>query len=248
MLPDGEKREKLKEMGFLDHLEELRSGLIWVIVVWLGTSIVLWFFSRSLIDFILAGIPLKSLYFNAPTEAFVIRMKLSFIAGFLVSFPYILFRICVFVSPGLFSSEKKVIFPFILPATLLFYLGVVFAYWIMIPIVLDFLMKFGTDMLSPLISVGKYFTFVGKLCFSFGIVFELPLVIVFLTIAGVISPEKLLKQWRWVVLIVFIAGALLTPPDPVSQLLMAFPLIILFFISVILSIFIKRGGRKERKS
>jgi sec-independent protein translocase protein TatC len=248
MLTDGEKKEKLKEMGLLDHLEELRSGLIRVIAVWLGTSIVLWFFSRPLVDFLLAGIPLKSLYFNAPTEAFMTRMKLSFIAGFLVSFPYILFKICAFVSPGLFSSEKKVIFPFILPATLLFYLGVVFAYWIMIPIVLDFLMKFGTDMLSPLISVGKYFTFVGKLCLSFGIVFELPLVIVFLTIAGVISPEKLIKQWRWVVLIVFIVGALLTPPDPVSQLLMALPLIILFFISVILSIFIKRTGRKERKS
>jgi len=178
MLSDGEKNEKLVEMGLLDHLEELRSGLISVIAVWLGLSIILWFFSDRLIDFLLAGIPLESLYFNAPAEAFMTRMKLSFIVGFLLSFPYILFRIWAFVSPGLFSSEKKVVFPFIFPSTLLFYLGVCFAYWIMIPVVLDFLIKFGTDMLSPLISVGKYFNFVGRLCFTFGIVFQLPLAII----------------------------------------------------------------------
>jgi sec-independent protein translocase protein TatC len=246
-LADEERNEKLKEMGFLDHLEELRSGLICVIAVWLGVSIVLWFFSKPLIDFLLAGIPVESLYFHAPAEAFMIRMKLSFIAGFLVSFPYILFRVWAFVSPGLFSSEKKAIFPFVFPSTLLFYFGVLFAYWIMIPVVLDFFMKFGTAMLSPLLSVEKYFSFAGRLCFTFGIVFQLPLAIIFLTVAGVISPEKLLKQWRWVVLAVFVAGALLTPPDPVSQLLMALPLIILFFISVILSIIVRKRGRRENK-
>ncbi|HMA76208.1 MAG TPA: twin-arginine translocase subunit TatC [Candidatus Krumholzibacteriaceae bacterium] len=246
MLSDGEKNEKLVEMGLLDHLEELRSGLISVIAVWLGLSIILWFFSDRLIDFLLAGIPLESLYFNAPAEAFMTRMKLSFIVGFLLSFPYILFRIWAFVSPGLFSSEKKVVFPFIFPSTLLFYLGVCFAYWIMIPVVLDFLIKFGTDMLSPLISVGKYFNFVGRLCFTFGIVFQLPLAIIYLVISGVVSPWKLLRQWRWVVLTVFIVGAFLTPPDPVSQLLMALPLIALFFTSVALSIFIRKSGGKDR--
>ncbi|MDZ7859305.1 MAG: twin-arginine translocase subunit TatC [Candidatus Krumholzibacteriota bacterium] len=245
MLSDGDKSEKLIEMGLLDHLEELRSGLISVIAVWLGVSIILWFFSDHLIDFLLAGIPLESLYFNAPAEAFMTRMKLSFIVGFLVSFPYILFRIWAFVSPGLFSSEKRVVFPFIFPSTLLFYLGVCFAYWIMIPVVLDFLIKFGTDMLSPLISVGKYFNFVGRLCFTFGIVFQLPLAIIYLVISGAVSPGKLLRQWRWVVLVIFIVGAFLTPPDPVSQLLMALPLIVLFFASVALSIFIRKSGGKD---
>lgn len=233
-------------MGFLDHLEELRSALIWSIVAWLATSIIIWFFSRHVLDFLLKSIPVESLYFHAPTEAFMIRLKLSFILGFLVSFPYILFRIWAFVAPGLFSREKRVVIPLVFPSTILFYVGVVFAYWILIPIVLDFLIKFGTDMLSPLLSVGKYFGFVARLCFAFGLVFQLPLVIVFLTSMGMISARALLRQWRWAMIIIFVAAAVLTPPDPTSQLLMALPLVFLFLGSVILSIVIEKRMQKDK--
>ncbi len=244
-MSDGSQNRELSEMGILDHLEELRSTLISVIASWLGASIILWFFSGFIMDFLLAGIPVESLYFHAPAEAFLTRMKLSFIMGFLVSFPYILFRVWSFISPGLFASEKKVVIPLIFPSTLLFYLGVVFAYWIMVPVALGFLLKFGTGMLSPLISVEKYFSFVGRLCFAFGLVFQLPLIIIFLSIADLISPTALLKQWRWVVLAIFATGAVLTPPDPASQLLMAAPLLVLFFASVLVAILIKKS--KERK-
>lgn len=241
-----EREEELKTMGFLDHLEELRSALIWSIVAWLATSIIIWFFSRHVLDFLLKSIPVESLYFHAPTEAFMIRLKLSFILGFLVSFPYILFRIWAFVAPGLFSREKRVVIPLVFPSTILFYVGVVFAYWILIPIVLDFLIKFGTDMLSPLLSVGKYFGFVARLCFAFGLVFQLPLVIVFLTSMGMISARALLRQWRWAMIIIFVAAAVLTPPDPTSQLLMALPLVFLFLGSVILSIVIEKRMQKDK--
>ena len=203
-------------------------------------SIVTWFFSGRILDFLLAGIPVENLYFNAPTEAFVVRIKLSFILGFLVAFPYILFRFWSFVSPGLFSREKRAVFPLVFVSTILFYVGVVFAYWILIPIVLDFLVRFGTEMLRPLLSVGKYFGFVARLCFAFGLVFQLPLVIVFLTGIGAISPRALIKQWRWAILVIFIAAAILTPPDPASQLLMALPLVALFLISVLLSMIIEK--------
>lgn len=232
-------------MGILDHLEELRSTLISVIASWLLTSIVLWFFSGYILDFLLATIPVESLYFHAPAEAFMVRMKLSFIAGFLLSFPFILFKVWSFISPGLFSSEKRVILPLIFPSTVLFYLGVVFAYWAMIPVVLNFLLKFSTGMLSPLISIEKYFSFVGRLCFAFGIVFQLPLIVVFLAVADLISPMALLRQWRWVVLAIFTAGAVLTPPDPASQLLMALPLLVLFFASILISVFIKKSRSKK---
>jgi sec-independent protein translocase protein TatC len=232
-------------MGFLDHLEELRSTLISCIVTWIGLSVVLWFFSRRTLDFLLEGLPVESIYFNAPTEAFMIRLKLSFILGFLVAFPYMLFKVWSFVSPGLFSREKRVVFPLIFFATALFYLGVVFAYWALVPIVLEFLVKFGTEMLLPLLSIGKYFSFVARLCFAFGIVFQLPLVIVFLTSIGVISARALLRQWRWAILIIFVTAAVLTPPDPASQLLMALPLVLLFLISVLLSLIIE--SRRERR-
>lgn len=235
-----EKEEKLKEMGFLDHLEELRSALISVLVAWVGTSMVIWFLSRYILDFLLAGIPVESLYFQAPVEAFMVRLKLSFVTGFLVSFPYILFRVWAFVSPGLFNREKKVIIPLIVPSSFLFYVGAAFAYWILIPIVLNFLIKFGTDQLRPLISIERYFEFVARLCFAFGLVFQLPLVIIFLTSIGLVSPRTLLKQWRWAVIIIFIAGAVLTPPDPASQLLMALPLVLLFLVSVLFSLVIEK--------
>ena len=232
-------------MGFLDHLEELRSVIIASLVAWIGLSLILWFLSRRVLDFLLLDLPVDNLYFHAPVEAFMVRLKLSFILGFLVGFPYILFRVWSFVSPGLFSRERRFVVPLVISATLLFYCGVAFAYWILIPIVLHFLIGFGTQFLLPLLSIGKYFGFVARLCFAFGIVFQLPLVIVFLTSIGVISARALLRQWRWAILVIFLMAAALTPPDPTSQLLMALPLVVLFFGSVLLSIIIEKRRREE---
>ena len=242
----SDNSENLREMGFLDHLLELRSTIIWILAVWLGTSIILWFFSGYLFDFLLSTVPVESLYFNAPIEAFMVRLKLSFITAALIAFPFALFKTWAFISPGLFSREKRIIIPMIAPSAILFYSGALFAYWVMIPIVLGFLLRFGTDMLSPLISVSKYFEFVARLCFAFGIVFQLPLAIIFLTWIGVVSPKTLLRKWRYAIVIIFITGAVLTPPDPASQLLMAIPLVILFIGSVLLSlIFEKRRKQRE---
>ena len=238
--------EKLEEMGFIDHLVELRSTIIWILAAWLGSSMVFWFFSGRLLDFLLSTIPVENLYFNAPVEAFMVRMKLSFITGALVSFPFALFKAWSFVSPGLFAREKRVIIPMILPSAVLFYVGVFFAYIVMVPLVLGFLLRFGTEMLEPLISVSKYFGFVARLCFAFGVVFQLPLAILFLSSIGVVSPRALLRQWRWAVIIIFAVGALLTPPDPASQLMMALPLVFLFLLSAVLAlVFEKRRKRRE---
>ena len=242
-----QNNEELKEMGFLDHLEELRSTLIFSIVAWVVLSIVIWFFSGRILDFLLAGIPVDNLYFNAPTEAFVVRIKLSFILGVLIAFPYILFRFWAFVAPGLFSRERRTIFPLVFFSTILFYVGVIFAYWVLIPIVLDFLVRFGTEMLQPLLSVGKYFSFVARLCFAFGLVFQLPIVIIFLTSIGAISPRALIRQWRWAILVIFVVAAVLTPPDPASQLLMALPLVALFLVSVLLSMIIEKRRKNEEE-
>jgi sec-independent protein translocase protein TatC len=238
-------------MSFIDHLEELRSTLIASLVAWIGLSIVIWFLSGYILDFLLRDIPVDSLYFHTPIGAFMIRLKLSFILGFLVGFPYILFRAWAFVAPGLFQRERRVVFPLVFSSTALFYIGVVFAYWILIPVVLGFLMRFGTDLLEPLLSVDKYFGFVARLCFAFGLVFQLPLVIVFLTSIGLVSAKALLRKWRWAVILIFITAAVLTPPDPTSQLLMALPLVLLFLVSVTLSMVIehrmqkRKGGEEE---
>jgi len=241
-----ENGENLGEMGFLDHLDELRSTIIWILSAWLVSSIVLWFLSGHLLDFLLSTIPVENLYFNAPVEAFMVRLKLSFITGALLAFPFALFKVWSFVSPGLFSREKRVIIPMIAPSASLFYCGAFFACWVMVPIVLGFLLRFGTEMLEPLISVTKYFEFVARMCFAFGVVFQLPLAIIFLTWIGVVSPRTLLRKWRWAIVIIFITGAVLTPPDPASQLMMAIPLVFLFLGSVLLSI-VFENRRKKRE-
>ena len=243
-----ENGENLKEMGFLDHLDELRSTIIWILAAWLVSSIVLWFLSGHLLDFLLSTIPVENLYFNAPVEAFMVRLKLSFITGALIAFPFALFKVWAFVSPGLFAKEKRIIIPMIAPSAILFYCGALFAYWVMVPIVLGFLLRFGTEMLEPLISVTKYFEFVARMCFAFGVVFQLPLAIIFLTWIGVVSPRTLLRKWRWAIVIIFITGAVLTPPDPASQLMMAIPLVVLFLGSVLLSmLFEKRRKNREEE-
>jgi len=239
-----ERKENLKEMGFLDHLEELRSTLVASLVAWVGASAVIWFFSGRILDFLIDHLPVKDLYFFAPGEAFMIRMKLTFILGALVTFPYILYRVWRFVAPALFRNEKSLVVPVAAVSVALFYCGLLFAYWVMMPIVLRFFVEFGTESLTPMLSVEKYFGFVAKLSFAFGIVFQLPLVVILLTSLGLVSARTLLRQWRWAILIIFVVAAVFTPPDPISQIFMAVPLCVLFFGSVAASFVIERRRKK----
>lgn len=240
-----EKKENLKEMHLLDHLEELRSTLIWAFLAWIIVSVVLWFFSRQLLDFLISNLPVKNLYFYSPVEAFMVRMKLSFLFGFLVAFPYVLFRIWRFISPGLFAKERHFALPLIVSSVVLFYTGIVFSYFLMMPIVLNFFVHFGSNYLMPLLSVEKYFSFVGKLCFAFGVVFQIPLVIIILSWMGIISARATLRQWRWVIIIIFSVSAVLTPPDPVSQIVMAVPLCVLYLGSSLIALLLERRRAKE---
>lgn len=240
--------ERLREMRFLDHLEELRSSLFASALAWIAASIVCWFFSARLLDLLLAGLPVKNLYFYSPAEAFLIRMKISFVLGFLATFPYIFLRGWRFVSPALFARERRLVLPLVASSIVLFYGGLAFAYFAMLPIVIEFFINFGTERLTPLLSVDRYFAFVAKLSFSFGAVFQMPLVIVVLTWIGLVSARSLLRQWRWAIIIIFIVAAVFTPPDPISQIFMGVPLCALYFGSVAVSFLIERrrgrGGEK----
>jgi len=242
---EEERKEGLKEMGLLDHLEELRSMLIASFVAWVGISLIVWGFSGQVLEFLIHKLPVKNLYFYSPIEAFEVRTKLSFVVGILIAFPYIFYRLWRFISPGLFRREKGLAFPLVVSSLILFYSGIVFAYWVMMPLVLRFFVTFGTQSLLPLLSVEKYFSFVAKLCFSFGLVFQSPLVVVVLTWMGVISARALLGQWRWVIVIIFCVAAVLTPgPDIISQISMGLPLCILFFASTVASLIIERRRKK----
>jgi sec-independent protein translocase protein TatC len=153
----------------------------------------------------------------------------------MAAFPFIIFKVWSFVAPGLFAGERKKVYPFILLSSTLFYVGVLFCYFFLIPIVIDFLLGFGTDRLTPVISVNMYFSFVARLSFTFGVVFQLPIVVFVLSMLGIVTPRFLLRQWRYAVLIVFVLAAVLTPPDPASQVLMAIPILVLYIGSVLVA-------------
>ncbi len=231
----------IKEMSFIDHLDELRKVLLQSTLVFTALMVVGWFFSGRILDILVRPLPVDSLYFQAPTEAFMVRVRISLALGIMASFPFILFRVWAFVAPALFSHERKRVLPFVVASSTLFYAGVVFCYMVLIPIVLGFLLGYGTKHVNPLISVNSYFGFVARLCFAFGVVFQLPIVVLLLTILGIVTPQWLLRQWRYGIVVIFVASAVLTPPDAVSMMAMALPVLLLYAASVLIAFVIVRG-------
>lgn len=241
--PDGP--QPLKEMSFIGHLTDLRRVIIQSLIVLLVFTISCWFFSGRILDLLVKDLPVDSLYFSSPIEAFMVRMKISLVLGVMLAFPFVLFKVWSFVAPGLFSHERKRVYPLVVASSALFYLGVSFCYVILIPIVLRFLIGFGTDYLNPLLSVSAYFGFVARLCFVFGVVFQIPIVVLILSSMGLVTPRFLLKQWRYGVLVIFVGSAVLTPPDAISLLLMALPILLLYILSILVAFVVVRKKRKQ---
>jgi len=229
-----------KEMSFIGHLTELRRVIIQSVVVLLVLSTAFWFFSGRVLDLLVRDLPVDSLYFSSPIEAFMVRMKISFVLGAMASFPFILFKVWSFIAPGLFSHERRRVYPLTTTSTVLFYTGVLFCYLILIPIVLRFLVGFGTEYLNPLLSVSAYFGFVARLSFVFGVVFQIPIVVLILSSIGLVTPRFLLKQWRYGVLVIFTGSAILTPPDAISLMLMALPILLLYILSILVAFVVVR--------
>lgn len=244
-LREPARAEILREMSFWDHLGELRSVLFSSVLILLGLSIVAWFFSGPIIEWLVADVPVEHLNFLAPSEAFMTRMKLSFILGGLAAFPYVGYRVWRFVSPGLFRRERKRILPVAAASAALFYTGVAFSYFFVVPVIIQFMLGYATERIQPMISVGAYFTTISRLCLAFGLVFQLPIVILLLSILGIVSPWLFLRQWRYAVVIIFVAAAIFTPPDPVSQVLMAVPLVVLYIGSALIAAAVLRRRKNE---
>jgi len=166
--------------------------------------------------------------------AFFVALKVSFFAAIVGSLPIILAQLWLFVAPGLYANEKKMIIPFILGGTIMFLIGVLFAYYIVTPFGFDFLITFGSFKFTPLINIEDYVGFFTKIMFGFGIAFELPVFAYFLALLGMINDRQMVAFFKYAVIIIFIVAALLTPPDILTQLLMAGPLIILYGLSILI--------------
>ena len=180
-------------------------------------------------------------------ETFFTAMKVAFFAGFIISLPVIFWQLWLFLAPGLYDHEKKLVVPFVFFATLMFLLGASFAYYIVVPIGFDFLIAFGNSVVSVLPSIGKYVGFFTKLLIGFGIAFELPVITFFLAKIGLVNDQMLKDFFRYAVVLIFIVAAVLTPPDVISQALMAAPLLILYGVSIYIAKVFNPAQKEEEE-
>ena len=166
---------------------------------------------------------------------FMVALKVSLYASIFLSLPIILWQAWLFVAPGLYDNEKRLALPFLIGVTVMFAIGVLFAYYIVTPFGFQFLITFGAFLYTPLINIEDYIGFFAKILFGFGLAFELPMIVYFLASIGLITEKTLIGFFKYAVVIIFIVAALLTPPDVITQMLMAAPLIILYGVSILVA-------------
>lgn len=225
-----------KRMSFLEHLEEFRWRILKSLAAVVVTSIVAYIFSEHLLNLLIRPVPSDvQMIFISPTGAFLVRIKVALIFGLLGGLPVVFYQAWQFIFPGLLDSEVKVVSVVVLSATVCFLLGAAFALFIILPLGLRFLFSFQTDQLMPMPDISSYIGFAGRLFLAFGVVFELPLLSFILSKMGILTPDFLRRQRRYAVVIIFIAAAILTPPDVITQIMMAAPLVLLYEISVWIS-------------
>jgi sec-independent protein translocase protein TatC len=227
-----------KKIPFTGHLEELRRRLI-VCFVAVGIGFVLSYgfkeklfqiLTRPLIGVMETG---DKLIFTGLPEAFFTYLKVAFLSGIILATPIIFYEFWMFVAPGLYDKEKRLMLPIVFLSTLFFLGGSFFGYFIVFPFGFKFFLGFASEIIRPLPSMREYLSFASKLLLAFGVVFELPLIITFLAKLGIVSVCFLKKNRKYAVLLFFVGAAILTPPDVVTQIMMALPLMLLYEISIV---------------
>jgi sec-independent protein translocase protein TatC len=241
------------EAPLLDHLIELRRRLLYCVVALVVTFGICFYFSREIFGFLvhpLAAAGQDRLVFTQIFEAFMVQIKVGFFGALMMSFPVIANQLWQFVAPGLYRKEKRALLPFLLATPVLFTMGCAMAYFFAIPVALHFLLGLEGDLgggvkQEALPAVGNYLDFVMQFLFAFGISFLLPVLLMLLERAGIVTYEQLKGAWRYAVVAAFAIAAVLTPPDIGSQLLLAGPLCALYFLSLAGIWFTRRRREKE---
>jgi len=233
-------------MPFLEHLEELRKRLLRAFVAVVICAILAFYFSDSIMRFIMRPLEGTPLFNMQVTGTFYAYMKVSIFTGILASLPIVFYQLWRFIAPGLYRKEQVTILPLVLISTVLFLIGAGFCYYLALPVALKFLLGFASDLIANYVTVDSYISFVGFLMLAFGLAFQLPVLAYFLGRFGLISSAMLAKGRRYAIVTILVVAAVVTPtPDMFTQLLLAVPMYALYEISIIV---VKLTGRREERA
>lgn len=243
-----------QEQPLISHLVELRQRLMYCVLSVLVLFLCLFYFANDLYTWLSAPLTAllpegTSMIATDVTSPFFAPFKLTLVVAVCLAMPYILHQIWSFIAPGLYLNEKRLAIPLLLSSILLFYTGIAFAYFVVFPLLFGFFTSVGPDNVAIMTDISSYLNFVLKLFFAFGIVFEIPIATMLLIRSGVVSAESLAGKRAYVIVVCFVMGMLLTPPDIISQSLLAVPMWLLFELGLVLSrvAFRKPSERKDEQ-
>ncbi len=240
------------KLPLLEHLAELRTRIARALLGWLAGFLVAWNFREQVFEFLLRpgiaalggeGTRLQAL---SPPEIFFTYLKCALLAGFILALPVIFWQLWAFVAPGLYDEEKRYAIPFVSISTVLFAGGATFGYAMVFPLVFEFFLSFNNEFVQNAWTMREVFGFTTRLYLAFGTGFEMPVVVFFLALSGLMTARQLLAGFKYAVLVCFLLAAILTPPDVVSQILLAGPLLILYLLGVGVAFLVNPGRRRER--
>ncbi|HSC87815.1 MAG TPA: twin-arginine translocase subunit TatC [Polyangiaceae bacterium] len=246
-------------MTFWEHLDELRARIVRAAMAFVVGAGIAWFFKEKLLEFLtqpfVAGwnesVGTKpTLHYPAPASLFLAYVKLAMLGGLVLSLPFMLYQVWAFVAPGLYSREKRLALPFVASSFLLFLAGAYFGLSVAFPAAFDFLLGLANvDPSSPIrveptVMIDEYMEFVIQALLAFGLVFEIPVIVFFLAFVGMINHTHLIRFARYFVVVAFVLAAIFTPPDPLSQLLLAGPLCVLYGVSIGIAWLVHKSRRK----
>ena len=250
MSEQAQETEIENEQPFMAHLIELRDRVLRIVVVVIAIFLVLFFFANDLYHIVseplLAQLPEGSTMIATGVAApFLTPFKLSLVASIFLAIPYIFYQFWSFVAPGLYQHEKRLALPLIASSVILFYGGIVFSFYVVFPLMFAFFTATTPEGVAMMTDISQYLDFILKMFFAFGLAFEVPIVTIVLTITGVTNADKLAEKRPYIIVGSFVIGMLLTPPDIISQTLLAIPVWLLFELGVVFSRII--GNRKARE-